>query len=647
MLRPAKAEDQKIAQALLGAFKVVSRIHRSENSVTRNLPVKSRNQPPESVFANEAVYFLVIDHRDNGTEPVRSSQMDFAQELKAQVDIVRVISDYVPRLRRFGNRYSGLCPFHNEKTPSFSIYAEHQFYRCYGCDAKGDVFNFVMSIEGLTFWEALKKLADQHGIPLPKQSQAADDKTRLRAALYEMHEIATDHFRANLGSANAASVRGYLKDRNVSQASAQQFQLGLSDRSGRTLLKLMEQRGFKPDQMVQSGLIGRGEDGSLYDRFRNRLMFPIHNESGKTIAFGGRALDPEDKAKYLNSPETEIYKKSSVLYNLNRAKQTAAQQDRIVLVEGYMDVIGATQAGVTEVVASCGTALTVEQIRAMKRHSQNVQLNFDPDAAGNKASERSITLLLDENMHVRMVELEEGLDPDEFCKKHGAETYRARVAGAKDYFYWLADRARTRFNIREAQGRIEVFQFLLPAIQGLNDKLKRASVASDLAAYLGVDSGDVLEQFRKMAADRVERVIPAKPDAAKATDRILLPLLITEAESRGELVEKLRDVAAIRQGPTAPIYTTVIAMHDAGDEINFNAVHERLAGEDRDRFASIVLDAAGGGAGLENGLACVEAMRKEERDAARKDLKALIKQAEREGRLTDALRLMQDLSEFA
>src|SRR5947209_14184023 len=239
--------------------------------------------------------------------------MDIAQQIKSQLDIVRVISDYVPRLRRFGNRYSGLCPFHNEKTPSFSVYADHQFYKCFGCDAKGDVFNFVMSIESLTFWEALKKLADQHGIPLPKQSQASDDKTRLRAALYEMHEVATHHFRTNLASANAASVRAYLKERNVTQAAAQEFQLGLSDRNGRTLLRLFEQRGFSADQMVQSGLIGRGEDGSLYDRFRNRIMFPIDNESGKTIGFGGRVLDPDDKAKYLNSPETEIYKKSNVL----------------------------------------------------------------------------------------------------------------------------------------------------------------------------------------------------------------------------------------------------------------------------------------------------------------------------------------------
>ncbi len=429
--------------------------------------------------------------------------MDFAQHLKSQVDIAAVVGEYV-RLRRVGNRYTGLCPFHNEKTPSFSIYAEHQFFKCFGCDAKGDVFNFVMMIEGISFWEALKKLADQNGIPLPKQSLAGDEQTKLRASLYEMHEIALNHFRENLDGNGGASTRGYLAQRGVTDESVRLFQLGLSD-AGSRLLKIFQGRGFSQQHMEGSGLIGKREDGSLYDRFRKRLMFPIHSETGKIIGFGGRALDPDEQAKYMNSPETEIYKKSHVLYNLNRAKKTAMQTDRILLVEGYMDVIGATQAGVVEAVATCGTALTIEQVRAMKRHSQNLHLNFDPDAAGSKAAERSIKPLLDENMRVRIVELEGGLDPDEYVKKHGAEAYRARVDGAKSYFYWLADRARGKFNMREPLGRVDAFQSLLPAIQGLSNRMERSVVATDLAGYLGVESGLVLEHLKRLAADRVER----------------------------------------------------------------------------------------------------------------------------------------------
>jgi DNA primase len=573
--------------------------------------------------------------------------MEFKEQLRAQVDIVRVASDYV-RLRRIGKRYSGLCPFHNEKTPSFSINQEHQFFICFGCGVRGDVFKFVEMIEGLTFFEALKKLADQHGIPLPKQSFASDEETRLRAALYEMHEIAFDHFRKNLAGSSGSAVRAYVAKRGVTEASVEQFGMGLADGSGRALLRILDQRGFRPEQLEVSGLVGRRDDGSFYDRFRNRLIFPIQNESGKVIGFGGRALDAAEKAKYLNSPETAIYKKSHVLFNLNRARESAMKLDRIVLVEGYMDVIGAWQAGITEVVASCGTALTIEQIRAMKRHSQNLHLNFDPDAAGANAAERSIKLLLDENVRVRIVELEGGLDPDEYCKEHGSEKYREKVAGAKTYFYWLADRARAKFNMREPQGRVEAFQFLLPAIQGLNDKLERVAVANDLASYLGVASGLVLDHFRKAAADRVERAPAPKTQQSRATDRILLPLLLADSEARQQLLVPLKQVPAVRMLPTAPIFEAMFLMHDAGETISFNTLHARVPESMQDMLAALLLDAGSGSeATLEDGLACVEALRRDDRETALRELKTRIKSAEREGRMSEALALMQQLSQLA
>jgi DNA primase len=570
--------------------------------------------------------------------------MEFKERLREQVDIVRVVGDYV-RLRRVSQkRYSGLCPFHNEKTASFSVSQEHQYFKCFGCDAKGDVFKFIELIEGLTFFEALKKLADQHGIALPKQSLASDDETRHRAALYEMHEIATGQFRSNLASSQGSAARQYLATRLVSEAAVQQFGLGFADSSGRSLARILEARGFKPEQMEASGLVGRRDDGSFYDRFRNRLMFPIQNESGKVIAFGGRALDPEDKAKYLNSPETKIYRKSNVLYNLHRAKETAMKLDRIVLVEGYMDVIGASQAGVAEVVASCGTALTLEQIRAMKRHSLNLHLNFDPDAAGAKASERSVKLLLDESMKVRIVELEGGLDPDEYCKQHGAEAYGQRIGGAKDYFYWLADRARAKFNTREPQGRMDAFQSLVPAIQDLGDKLARAAYAMDLAGYLGVEPKMVQEHFWKLSNDRVDRSSAPRINPTRATDRILLSLLVNDAEARAQLVDHLRELPALKQLTTGPIFETLMAMHDAGETISFNTLHERLHPSLQENLAAVVLDSTTGGTRLEDGLACVEALRRAERGSLIRELKTQIRSAEREGRINDALDLAQRLS---
>ena len=569
--------------------------------------------------------------------------MDFAQQLKAQIDISSVVGEYV-RLRRFGNRHSGLCPFHNEKTPSFSVYSEHQFFKCFGCDAKGDVFNFVMMIEGLTFWEALKKLAEQHGIPLPKQSRASDEQSKLRGSLYDIHEIAAEHFRASLASAAGAPVREYLARRAVTPTSTSDFGLGFAEASGRGLLRLLEQRGFDGQQMEQSGLAGRRDDGTLYDRFRNRLMFPIQSESGRIIAFGGRAMDPEDKAKYMNSPETPIYKKSQVLYNLHRAKKTGMALDRMVLVEGYMDVIGATQAGVTDVVATCGTALTVEQIRAMKRVSQNLHLNFDPDAAGLKAAERSILLLLEENVKVRIVELEGGLDPDEYCKEHGAEAYRARITGARTYFYWLADRARSRFNMKEPQGRVEAFQFLMPAIQSLTDKLERVAVANDLAGYLGVETGLVLEHFRKNAADRGSRVAVPPANLARKADRILIPLLLSDDAARHQLLEGLRGLSAIRLGTAAPLYEAILSMQEQTEAINFNSLHQRLNQAQQEILSTLVFDAAASSVSLEDGLAAIAALEREDQEATRRELIARIRAAEREGNMTEALKLMSELS---
>ena len=300
---------------------------------------------PDAILCGEcsAPMALVTDSKAQGREPL----------------IVSVIGEYV-RLRRQGTsgRYTGLCPFHREKTPSFHVDGSKQAFYCFGCQKGGDVFNFVMEIEALTFFEALRWLAERHGIPMPRRAGYSDEETRRKSWLYQMHEMAQEVFRKTLDSSAGAEARAYLERRGVSQAVAEEFGLGLSDRSGQTLVRRFEQEGVPPEAMEASGLVLKRQDGSgYYDRFRGRLMFPIHSESGKIIAFGGRALAPEDEPKYLNSPETPLYRKSYVLYNLNRAKAEIRKQDRAILVEGYMDVIGVYAAGVKEVVASCGTAL--------------------------------------------------------------------------------------------------------------------------------------------------------------------------------------------------------------------------------------------------------------------------------------------------
>lgn len=572
--------------------------------------------------------------------------MDFVAQLKSSVDIVQVIQEYVPRLRRAGaTRYVGLCPFHNEKTPSFSVRTDHQYYYCFGCSAKGDVLKFVMEMERISFYEALKLLAERHGIPMPKRSEYSDPETKLRAALYQMHELAQEAFRANLDGPGGAEARAYLERRGVPPAVASEFGLGYAERSGRGLLRLFEQRGFTNAQLEESGLVGKRDDGSFYDRFRHRLMFPIHNETGKIIGFGGRALDPSEPAKYLNSPETPIYRKSYVLYNLHRAKNSIHKSDRAVLVEGYMDVIGVYAAGVHEVVASCGTALTSHQVQALKRHSDKIVVNFDPDPAGATATERSINMLLDESMHVRILELDGGLDPDEYCKQHGAEAYAAKLAAAKNYFYWLADRARGKFDMKTAEGRVAGFQFLLPAIQRISDKLERLAVVNDVAGYLGVDAGPVLENFRKAAAER-ERAVRPVVEPVRPVERLLLNLLLANAGARSHLMPRLKHMPALAQFATRRIFEAIFALDEAGEPVEFGNLDARLDENERILLAAAVLadETDSTVLSLEQGESCLSVLESAQREDERAELKAKVRAAERGGDLAEALRLSAELS---
>jgi DNA primase len=483
--------------------------------------------------------------------------MDFVEQLKSSVDIVKVVGEYV-RLRRVGatGRYLGLCPFHQEKTPSFNVNQSRQFYKCFGCGVGGDVLKFVMEVDGLTFPETLKLLSERNGIPMPQRPEYADADSKLRGALYEMHTMAAKLYRAALRGPEGAEARAYLDQRGVSAELIDDFELGFSDPQGQALTRKLTEERFSPEQMEASGLVRRRNEGSGYfDAFRGRLMFPIHNESGKVIAFGARAMRPDDQPKYLNSPETPIYRKTSTLYNLHRARDAMRKTNRAVLVEGYMDVMGVYAAGVKEVVASCGTALTNTQVRAVHRHADTVVVNFDPDDAGANAAERAIQLLLDEGLHVKVLALGGAagdaargkLDPYEYVKQFGPDAYRAQLDSASSYFHWLADRARARFDMRSADGRLDAFKFLLPAVQKLSDKLERAAVASDLAGYLRVEPGLVLDQFKRAATDRrTAGQVPGSSGAGStpnvqipALERILLNALLSSEPARLQILPRL------------------------------------------------------------------------------------------------------------
>lgn len=576
--------------------------------------------------------------------------MDFRDQVKSQVDIVRVIGEIV-RLKRAAagsQRYVGLCPFHTEKTPSFSVHAGHQFFKCFGCGKGGDVFTFLMEIEGLSFFEALKSLAERHGIPIPQRADISDADTRLRAAIYRAHEIAQKHFVAQLFSQAGAEANAYAASRNLLPATIEEFGIGYADRTG-TLARALQREGLDAAELEACGLVLRRDDGSWFDRFRNRLMFPIHSEQGKVIAFGGRALG-DDPAKYMNSPETPIYRKSQVLYNLHRAKESVRKIDRAVLVEGYMDVIGVYQGGVHEVVASCGTALTNLQVRALRRHTERIVVNFDPDAAGAKAAEGSVQMLLEESMRVRILTLDGEMDPDEYVASSGAGAYREKLDAAPSYFFWLAERARARFDMRSAEGRMQGFrEVLAPAIARIPDKLERLSIVNDLAGYLGVERGAILEHMRKSAAGR--RSEPKRDEMPSLSDTeasllrgfVALPALAREMMPRfrtGKLLDTLRGRGA---------FETLFALIEKEVPLDYASLEARLDPADRELLAATFLSDKNHGASDDSEFdaaraeACMSMLEAAARQRHREELRRRIRAEERSGNLVEALKLTREL----
>lgn len=576
--------------------------------------------------------------------------MSFAEQLKSQVDIVRTIGEYV-RLKRTGSsaRYTGLCPFHNEKTPSFSVHATHQFYYCFGCQAKGDVIRFVMEMDGLTFPEALNALAERNGLPMPERQQWNDPEAKLRAALFDMHELAAQVFQQNLTGGAGAEARRYIAERGVRQTQAEEFRLGFSDPGGQQLFRRLAQEGFSPEQMEASGLVRRRQEGGgSYDAFRGRLMFPIQNESGKVIAFGGRALRFGDEPKYLNSPETPIYHKAAVLFNLHRAKDSIRKQGFSILVEGYMDVIGVWMGGVEQVVATCGTALTPGQVRTLKRHAEHIIVNFDPDAAGARASERSIQILLDEGMRVRVLELEGGLDPDEYVKEHGGDLYRQRLRQSPGYFFWLADRARKKFDLRSPEGKVDAWRYLQTAVQRVPGKVERAAIANDVAVYLGVEATIVREQMRGGVAGAGEEARKPAAPQIPAMERLLLNALLACGGAALEPLGRLRGLAACKEFVSWPIFEVLLGMAGRGEPVTYGELEQKLADPERALLSRLLFaDEAGDEQkALAQAQECVAKLEQQEQERRRGDLRLSVQHAERRGDLSEALRLAEELNEM-
>ena len=463
---------------------------------------------------------------------------DFAQLVKQQADIVRIVGEYV-KLRKTGaQNYTGLCPFHKEKTGSFSVNANHGYFHCFGCHEKGDVFTFVMKMDGLSFPEAVRAVATKANIPLPKREFSSPEEARdagLRRQLLDAHEAATQYFEAQLKSPEGARAREYLTGRGVSPETIKTFRIGYAPDDFNAMRDALRQH-FSEDTLRASGLFSAkeqadGSPGPMYARFRKRIPFPIANEGGKVIAFTARALDAKDEKgrdipKYLNSPEGPLYSKGSVLFNLDKAKGDMRSADFALLVEGQMDCISVYMAGIHNVVAVSGTAFTEAQVRLLARFTKRVIVNFDPDAAGSNAAEKSIALLTEEDFDVKIVTLEGGLDPDRFVREHGIQAYGAALRNAKRYSDYLIERARQLFPGHAAEAKVKALNFLLPHIRRMAHPIRRSQFADDAANKLGIDSALMRQELKQAAAQRTESIPAHRAEPVTETERILLRALV-------------------------------------------------------------------------------------------------------------------------
>src|SRR6476469_9740735 len=472
------------------------------------------------------------------------------EQIAAANDIVEVIGTYFP-LKRAGTTFKALCPFHQEKSPSFTVSPSRQTFHCFGCGAGGSVFRFVMDYEHLEFPAAVKKLAARVGIPVVEERGASIDDDRqheTRRALLQLHAEAAEWFHENLVKKKIGEpAREYLKGRGIDRRIAKDWQIGFAPESWDAFLSWATERGYQTRVLLESGLIAKreesGSENKGYDRFRNRIMFPIHNDVGEVIAFSGRILDKDaETAKYVNSPETPLFRKGRVLFGLHKTKRGLIEADCAIVCEGQLDLITLFEAGITNVVAPQGTAFTEQQARILKRFVSEVVLCFDADAAGQKAAERSLDALLQNNLVVRVAEMPAGEDPDSMVRKRGREEFEKLVSGARDFFDWWIERETSAAELDSLSAKMQLAQRLAETIGRVQDPMMRGEVANRASARIGVPRGDFDRLLSKPNRERFsvddgetrpEVLAPPRHDIA-----MLCLIALRHEEARGFLLSQ-------------------------------------------------------------------------------------------------------------
>jgi DNA primase len=574
----------------------------------------------------------------------------FAERVKQQADIVRVVGEYV-RLKKSGQNFTGLCPFHAEKSPSFAVHPTKQIYHCFGCGVGGDVFKFVMEMEKCAFPEAIRIVAEKCGIAIPRPKERSPEERKenqQRAALVEMHREAQSFFTKQIsGTLEGKAARAYLEDRGIDSKTMDRFGIGYAPSDGDALLRFLKTK-YPEKLLVESGLISRGEQGGrMFDRFRRRITFPIANESGKIVAFGCRALG-DDQPKYLNSPETPIYSKSNVLYHLDRAKEGLRRADFAVLVEGYMDAIAVARAGISNVVASCGTSLAEPQIKLLGRFTKRVIVNYDPDTAGQAATERSVALLLEQDFEVRVLALppvgDKKADPDLFIRERGVEEYTKLLKSAPPYVDYLIGRAR-QMDLTSGEGKRRAVNFLLPYVQKIPNPILRSEWATRIAQQLRLDEPVLRAALTKAAAQRHSEVkiqpeLVGRP--ARPVERRLIRMLAEAEGFRRNVAQRLQSEGLCRGLETEKIFAALIAASLADEPVPASEVAALLEERDRRLFFEILFEEASEGT-LEEASSCIEALQQKRTERELADVQRSIEANPSAPELRGLLEKKQDL----
>ena len=522
----------------------------------------------------------------------------FIDELRRQADIVRVVGDYVT-LKKKGANWMACCPFHQEKTPSFSVNPSKDIFYCFGCGKGGSVFNFVMELERVSFPEAVRIVAGKAGVPLPEMVEDKKFETRRKEAdeVVELNAWALEFWERQLqeGGAEAKAAREYVEGRGLTEETCQLFRLGYAPNSWDALGAYLKSKGASAGQIERSGLVVKKEQGGYYDRFRGRLIFPVTDAQGRAVAFGARAMRPGDEPKYLNSPETAAYTKGRHLFGLSVSRDEIRRKKFAILVEGYLDLIVPFQHGVRNVVASLGTALTPEQAKLLGRFARKVVVNYDGDRAGVKAAKRAIEVLLAEDFEAKVLVLPDGADPDEFIRAHGADEYNRRRGQAVPHTQFVAEQALAGRDLRNPAQKAEAVEEVLPFVRAVRNAIQRReyfdmtmdtlrvedpSLRQELWRSVSPRSGLSAPQGPADAQQRSEdvrrKVARASAAAPTVAEQRLLELLVNDSELREAVLPHV--VESDYEGlATESVYRALVALHETGKPVDFSTLSELTA----------------------------------------------------------------------